>query len=184
MRAALFGLLFVLTGSQGHTQSYSIFSFDAPSGLTLQRVQGMNNTGQILGTYADASQAFHSLLRSADGATFTAIEVPGATQTFAVGLNNLGQAIGTFNDASGTHSFIRAAGGTISTFDIPPDSGLTTRPGIPAAMNDKGDIVGTALSAAAVEIGFFLSADRSTYTTIQVPRANATDVLAIDNNGD
>src|SRR6185436_1006442 len=116
--------------------------------------------------------------------SYAPISVPGASQTFGAGLNNLGQVTGYYIDELGTHSFIRAAIGTYTTFDIPPHDGPLNRPPIPAAINDRGEITGTAYAAGSAVWGFLLSADRMTYTTVQVPNANATEVVAINNNGE
>jgi len=171
MKVTLFSLFLTLSAI---AQTYSVFTFDTPTGLALQRVQAINNGGQILATYLDSTQAFHSLLRSPDGSTYTPIEVPGASKTFATGINNLGQSIGYYSDSSGTHSFLRCADGTYMKYDIPPDGERGSLPPLPYALNDKGDIAGTAFSAGAVEWGFLLSADRATYTRIEVPKANWT----------
>jgi uncharacterized protein (TIGR03437 family) len=177
-------LLLALACGAARAQSYTVFSFNAPAGMTLVRLQAINNSGQILGVYQDSSQAFHFLLRSADGATFTEISVPGASQINATGLNNNGQTTGYYTDASGTHSFIRAADGSLTTFDIPPQGGVATQPPLPTAINDKGDLAGTAFSESSVEWGFMLSADRKTYTQVQFPGASTTQVSGIDNNGE
>ena len=184
MKPVLTGLLLIVACGPAHGQSYALFTFDPPAGTTFLRIWGINNSGQILGEYRDSSQAIHQFLRSADGATFAAIDVPGAAQTYGAGINNLGQVIGTYTDPAGTHSFIRSADGkTYTTFDVPPEGGIATRPGLPIAMNDKGEIVGTSFSAASVEWGFLRSADGATYATIQVPKAGWTQVLGINNNG-
>jgi uncharacterized protein (TIGR03437 family) len=183
MKAVSFGLLFLFASVQGRTQSYSVFTFDPPAEMTLIRVEALNTAGQVLGTYRDLSGGFHSLLRSANGSSYTTIQVPGAAQTHATGLNNLGQVAGSYTDAAGrAHSFVRDAGGTISTFDIPSVGGV--QPPLPSVINDRGDVAGTAFSGALVETGFVLSADRATFTPLQVPGAGVTQVLGLNNNGD
>jgi uncharacterized protein (TIGR03437 family) len=177
-------LLIVLASGAARAQSYTVFSFDAPAGMTLVRVEGINASGQILGVYQDSAQTFHFLLRSANGATFTEISVPGASQINATGLNNNGQTTGYYMDATGAHSFIRGADGSITTFDIPPEGGIATQPPLPTAINDKGDLAGTAFSESSVAWGFMLSADRKTYTSIQFPGATTTQVSGIDNSGE
>jgi uncharacterized protein (TIGR03437 family) len=101
-------------------------------------------------------------------------------------LNNPGQVTGGYDDAMGTHSFIRNADGTYSKFDIPPEP-HSPGPPVPSAINDNGQLAGTAFSGALVMTGFLLSADHMTYTTVQGTsgnvNANLTQVVGVDNNG-
>ena len=75
---------------------------DVP-GATGTEAFGINNAGQIVGEFQDAS-GFHGFLDS--GGSFTTIDVPGATTTAASGINNNGQIVGYFVDASGEHGFL------------------------------------------------------------------------------
>jgi hypothetical protein len=59
------------------------------------------------------------------GVTFTTIDVPGATGTYAFGISTTQTITGYYTDSSSlTHGFVRAADGTITTFD-PPGSVYT-----------------------------------------------------------
>jgi probable HAF family extracellular repeat protein len=70
--------------------------------------------------------------------TFTTIDVPGATSTFAAGINSQGDIVGAFDDANGVrHGFLRTRNGDFATIDY-PRVGLTFAQGI----NSEGDIVG------------------------------------------
>src|SRR5262249_22268165 len=69
-----------------------------------------------------------------DGATFTTIDVPGASFTEAHGINDAGQIVGSFTD--GDHGFLKDAA-TFTTIDA-PGAILTGALGI----NDAGQIVG------------------------------------------
>ncbi len=160
-----------------NAQSYLYFTFDPP-GSTSTSVSGINNSGQIVGTYQD-SAGVHSFLRSSDGVTYTTISVPGASRTTATGINNLGQVVGYYTTGSATHAFLRSADGTFGAFDAPEANPFTA----PAAINDRGEIVGTSFSAGPVVYGFLRSADGSTYTTISAPQASATFVRGINNDG-
>jgi uncharacterized protein (TIGR03437 family) len=161
-----------------HAQTYLYFTFDPP-GSTLTSVSGMNNSGQMVGTYQD-SAGLHSFLRSSDGVTYTTITVPGASQTTATGINNLGQVVGYYTNGSGGHGFLRSVDGTFTSFDAPDAAPYT----VPSAINDRGEIVGTRFSAFATVYGFVRSADGSTYTTISAPAASATFVQGIANDGE
>src|SRR5947209_13659886 len=79
--------------------------------------QGINNAGQIVGDYADASGG-HGFLLS--GGVFTTIDEPVAAgnATSAKAINNFGQIVGTYNDAVGVHGFL-LNGGIFTTIDDP-----------------------------------------------------------------
>src|ERR1017187_9612358 len=132
----------------GQAQTYSYSTFDPP-GSTSTVVNGMNNAGQIVGSYRDAAGTY-GFLRSADGATYTTIVVPGseAGTTTTDAINNLGQIVGNYIDASSGffRSYIRSAdGGTFTAFDIPnfgPGGG-------PKGINDNGAITGSGGAARA-----------------------------------
>jgi len=66
---------------------------------------GINNRGQIVGQFGDATRRAHGFLTS-DGTTFTTLDVPGAGGTNAFGINVAGQIVGLFVDATGLHGFL------------------------------------------------------------------------------
>jgi len=99
---------------------------------------GINNAGQIVGSYVDATGT-HGFLFS-DG-TFTTIDDPLATQgTFALGINNAGEIVGLYVDAAGDHGFLDI-GGTLTTIYPLGTQGVT---GGATGINDSGEIVGFA----------------------------------------
>jgi uncharacterized membrane protein len=65
---------------------------------------GINGLGQIVGfwSYADTIGRSHSHGFLLTGGTYTSIDDPLATNTFAVGINDAGQVAGNYIDASGT----------------------------------------------------------------------------------
>jgi probable HAF family extracellular repeat protein len=74
---------------------------------------GVNDTGLIVGNYADANHVMHGYLRNLDS-SFTSIDDPNATQsansygTFTTHINASGAIVGAFFDALGTqHGFVR-----------------------------------------------------------------------------
>jgi hypothetical protein len=54
---------------------------------------------------------------SAAAATFTTFSVPGAVETFPNSINASGSITGYYEDSAGLHGFVRAADGTITTFN-------------------------------------------------------------------
>lgn len=107
---------------------------------------------------------------------FANIDVPGATKSIANDVNNAGVIVGRFDDATGTHGFIRAVGGTITTVDYPGVAGNTVILGI----NDAGQVVGR-YALGGVQHGFLLS--NGVYTPIDFPGASYTHCHGINRSG-
>src|SRR5215831_9467054 len=105
---------------------------------------GINNAGQIVGTYFDSAHTTHSFLYDPSTGSDTTIDDPlGAGGTQATGINNAGQIVGYFTDVNGgVHGFIDS-GGVFTTVDEPSATGFTRILGI----NDLGQIVGTYVDA-------------------------------------
>src|SRR5262245_7285611 len=170
------GILFVLV-PLAHAQSYALVTFDPP-GSNSSTVTGINNDGQVVGYYEDAS-GFHGFVRT--GSTYTAIEVPDALpgRTFPFGINNRGEITGWFNSAAGTHGFIRSADGrTYTVFDAPDLVAGTTAP---HAINDRGDVVGNGFAVGLITDGFLRRADGG-FTKIQL--GTNTDPMGINSAGE
>jgi uncharacterized membrane protein len=109
----------------------------------------INNTGQIVGRYDDATGG-HGFLDN--GGIFSPIDVPfaGAVGTNAAGINNSGQIVGDYLDGTGIHGFLDN-GEIFSTIDVPFAGVINTAA---AGINDTGQIVGGYLDAAFVSHGF------------------------------
>jgi uncharacterized membrane protein len=73
-------------------------------GSSLTRVGGINDEGEIVGSYDDDTGT-HGFFRDTDG-TFTTLDFPGATGTGAGGINNDGDIVGGYTDATGNHAFL------------------------------------------------------------------------------
>jgi uncharacterized protein (TIGR03437 family) len=157
-------------------QSYSFTRFDVP-GAAHTRAEAINNRGQILGWYLDAAGASHCFLRDA-ASTFTTFDPPGAGATCR-GLNNLGQVVGTLNDSRGFHGYIRDAAGQFTLFDIPmrgPGAAV-------AAINDRGEIVGTFAAPPYGGPGFLRTPDGA-FTDLAAHWIGQLDPACINNRGE
>jgi uncharacterized membrane protein len=107
----------VLGVDQGFLYSNGTFSaFDVPGGR-INDVRGINDSGQIVGTF-DAQFQRHGFIDS--NGVFTSIDFPGAGGTSATGINAAGQIVGTrdvffgFLDVNGTFSPIQFPGSTLT----------------------------------------------------------------------
>jgi probable HAF family extracellular repeat protein len=126
-----------------HGFLYSAGNFttiDAPGadpfyGDTIAR--GINNFGQIVGTFDDGNNwgsPQHGFLFDTDG-RYTTIDPPGSSYTRVFGINNAGQILGSFIQSQ-WHGFLYI-GGSITLIDVP--GALSTSA---FAINDAGQIVG------------------------------------------
>ena len=89
----------------------------------------------VLGMFLGVS-VFAATKSAVLAATFTAIEVPGATLTQARGINDRGQIVGR-SDAGGIRHGFLLDGDTVTTIDVPYATLTQT-----SAINDRGQIVG------------------------------------------
>src|SRR6266446_9063 len=103
--------------------------------------------------------------------TFTTVDFPGSTDTFARDINNRGEVIGGYALGGVQHGF-QLARGEYTTIDFPGAVATT-----PSGINSRGVIVGFYISAG-VEHGFLLS--HGTFTTIDIPESTSTAALGIN----
>src|SRR5262249_20235676 len=92
---------------------------------------GINNAGQIVGYYVNASGVYQGFLYS--GGTYTALSDPlGTNGTYALGINDSGQIVGYYFDSNHVqHGFLYSGGRT-----------YTDLAGPAYGINDVGQIVG------------------------------------------
>jgi probable HAF family extracellular repeat protein len=128
---------------------YTFTTVDVPGAVTTE-ARGINDTGQIVGWFIDATPP-HGFV--ADGVTFTPIDVPGASQTQAFGINDTGQIVGRFSDTTGGHGFVTDSA-TFTPIDVP--GAITT---VAFGINDTGQIVGWFSDGTVVHHGFVATPD-------------------------
>jgi probable HAF family extracellular repeat protein len=97
----------------------SFATIDLPNSAFTQAF-GINDAGQIVGTYSDASSRIHAFVRDPTSGIFTTLDDPNGVNTVAFGINGTGQIVGYFQNNNGTHGFVRdPTSGMFSTFDDP-----------------------------------------------------------------
>jgi hypothetical protein len=106
--------------------------------------------------------------------TYSSLDYPGASQTFASGINDSGQVVGIYEDATGWHGFL-LSGGSYSSLDYPGAS-YTSAYGI----NDAGQVVGEYGDATGWH-GFLLSG--GSYSSLDYPGASYSITLGINDAG-
>jgi len=118
-----------------------------------------------------------ALVSTMYAATWTKIDVPGATQTQVYGINSGGDIVGLFTDSNGTsHGFLLKAG-TFTTIDVPGARGTVLR-----GINDNGIMTGWYYASDFFNRGFVY--DGHTFTTLDArPGEDDTIVYGINNGG-
>jgi len=170
-------------GIHGFLYSGGTFTpIDVPGAFSTA-AEGINNNGQIVGSYRDSVGTHGFLYR--DG-SFTPIDVPGSgtvngAATRANGINAAGEIVGDFDSSTGTHGYLYS-GGVFTIIDF-PDSYFTQAFGI----NARGQIVGSmAFPGVGGDSGFVYS--RGIFTPLNDPASNSggdlvTIALGINNAG-
>ena len=110
--------------AQGFLLDKGVYTtIDAPTASTTIPF-GINNRGQIVGTYIDAGGPSaggftHGFLLNEKG-VFTTIDFPGPSETELVGINNQGEIVGVYRDAAGiTRGVLLGKKGDFTTIDAP-----------------------------------------------------------------
>jgi hypothetical protein len=168
----------MLIGSPITAGGYTFTNFDfspLTGTATGSNVNGISNTGQVVGTTVDANGApTFPNFSGTPATTLTQLNTP-AGQT-AFGINSAGNVVG----GNGTNAFFLPVGGPLQLLMTPPNA-------INAfGINDKANIVGQFTSGANTP-GFILpSSTSNSFTTINQPTGITSDVInaqGINNNG-
>jgi hypothetical protein len=168
------GFVTRVSGTKTVTETYK--TVNDPHGIQ-QQAYNVNDLGQIVGSYEDASGSFHGYELS--GGKFTEINVPftGASDTFIQSINDSGEIIGGYTAENGDGPSFTLIGGTYTSFEYPGSTYTEAND-----VNDNGDIVGEYYDASGGIHGFLLSG--GIYTTIDFPGAFETQASGINDAGD
>jgi probable HAF family extracellular repeat protein len=164
-----------LRDERGHLET-----FDAPGALTQTVPIGLNNRGQIVGTF-DRRDGAHGFLRDQRG-RFTTIDFPGATRTEAARINDRGQIVGVYTATDGG-SGLDARGFLFDRGEYTPTDIPGARSTSPTGIDNRGRIAGTYVDAEGAMHGFLRDADGAV-ATIDVPGAVATQLLDLNDRGE
>jgi probable HAF family extracellular repeat protein len=169
-RIAVTGLLAGLA-SVAFANTISFTNIDYPA-ATETAAFGINDSGQIVGTYNDAPAGTCAPTDAVNcgnlgflysAGTFTTLSDPlGAEGTLAYGINNSGKIVGSYFDSTGTDHTYLYSGGTFTTVGPANTSAF--------GINDSGQIAGTTADSNGFH-GFLYSG--GTFTVIDDPSANA-----------
>ena len=149
---------------------YTFTTIDDPLATGFDtRALGINDAGQIVGTYTRGNS--HGFLLSAG--VFTTIDDPFADGgTDVSGINASGQIVGTYFFAGIAHAFLYSGGtnGTYTNFDEPLAVVITDA----RAINNTGQIVGQFRDASNRRHGYLLSG--GTFFTLDDPSATGDSI--------
>jgi probable HAF family extracellular repeat protein len=166
---------------------YTFVTVDHPLGNNGTVPNGINATGQIVGTYVGAN-GNHSFIYS-DGTFVTLPDDPAAVPGFslATGLNASDQIVGEYLDANllADHGFLYS-NGQFTTIDDPLAGNGSGQGTVALGINDAGQIVGFYLTSTNVIHGFVYS--HGVFTPINDPSAGGgasqgTEATGINNTG-
>ncbi len=169
----------------GFLLAHGVFTtIDAPAELQARGTSafGINNRGDIVGSWIDRDGVQRGFLLPADGA-FTVIDGPaGAIRALARGITAAGDIVGYFDTPDKRHGFLLSRHGQFSPIDIdgtlgPPPNGTFAQ-----WMNARGDVVGSFFDGSVH--GFLLSGDRMTQLDVDVPGATNTNAPGLNDRGD
>ena len=138
--------------------------------------EGINNEGQIAGTYSDANDRRHGFVLD-DGA-YTTVDVPDAPgNTSVLDIDDRGRLVG----ASGLvgYGYLADGRGRLIEIDAPRVASDT----FPAGVNNRGEVVGHADRGAARSYHGFLRDRWGRFRRVDVPGAAGTAAARINDHG-
>ena len=170
---AMSGLIGLAIPGEAAAISYTFQQIDVP-GAQGTFVYDINDTGQIVGDYTDASGRHGFVF---DGSTYITLDYPSAGSTSAFGINDAGQIVGSYDDGQG---------GPPGAFLLDDSSGPYTSLMFPGAeytsatgINDAGDITGAIITGGI--LGFLF--DGTTWSSFEYPGGSLTRPEAINDAG-
>jgi probable HAF family extracellular repeat protein len=150
---------------------YIYTTLDDPAATNGTFATGINDQGQIVGTYNDAAGP-HGFLYS--GGVYTTLDntVRPLGDTVVNGINALGQIIGYYYDGNGDKHGFLYSNGAYSPLDYP-----AARQTVPLGISDAGQIVGNYIDSGGVGHGFLYSGGSGgTYTSLNGHLAGANGI--------
>jgi probable HAF family extracellular repeat protein len=128
------GSLLSCVDASAQSGTYNFVNIDYPGAL-FSAPNGINDSGQIVGYWEDASGNIHGYLYN--NGVFTSLDYPAAASTEAVGINNSGVISGWYVTTDDVPQGFTYSEGTFTSFTY-PGSSRTNAKGI----NNHGEVVG------------------------------------------
>ncbi len=133
------------TRAHGFLLSGGVYTTLDPPGSTSTTATSINNSGEIVGWYAAASDVWHGWILS--GGTYSTIDYPGKSSNFLYGINDKDQIVGGYDLQGG---FIYQ-GGTFTDIVVSLDPSARV---VPSRLNDEGAMIGDYINNAGTIYGY------------------------------
>jgi probable HAF family extracellular repeat protein len=176
------GVVAPLIISPAAKASYDFVTLTDPNLTGFTLAAGIDDAGEVVGSYKDSSNVTHGFSLSGVGGTFTTLDFQGATSTSANGVsvvNGEVEIVGVYNDASGSHGFVLTPPAGSQSFDAPGGTGSTAGTGI----NSLGQLVGNFFDSTPASRGFFATGPSGSFTPIE-PTLIVGPNLGVNDAGD
>src|SRR5262245_49256765 len=156
----------------------TFITFDWPASTEGTVVNGINDAGQIVGTYRDnIGGGIHGFVYLGIVGANLDFPTSDGIHTTAYGINNAITVVGSYDDGGFIHAGFLWSGGTYTGFA--PFSNVAT---LATGINDAGQVVGNYATSNLVSHGFVKSGN--TYTTLDDPLGTSgTAARGINNLG-
>jgi probable HAF family extracellular repeat protein len=159
-------------GTQGFVTNGQDFTFIAFSGSAVTWAYGINDLGQIVGSY-EGTDGFRRAFTK-NGQVFTTIVPPNSFNSSATGINNDGDIVGSYFVSGHTVRGFAYANGKLINVDFPGPDGA-----IVYSLNDRRQLVGN-LGKSLRAFAYF----QGKINTVVFPNAYYTSAYGINLNGD
>jgi hypothetical protein len=148
------GVVATLIGGPAAKASYDFVTLNDPNLTGFTLAAGIDDAGEVVGSYRDSAGNNHGFSLSGVGGTFTTLDVQGATSTSATGVsivNDEVEIVGVYNDASGgSRGFVLTPPARCQSFDAPGHAGKTAG----TRINSLGQLVGNFVDSTLTTHGF------------------------------
>jgi probable HAF family extracellular repeat protein len=178
-RMMLTAVLSLLSVRMWADPAATVSQIDAPNATYTDAV-GINNRGEIVGSFSDAQGRLHGYIRRD---TFITLDFPaeGVLGTVAKGINDRGEVAGFYvQSGSNIHGFVWDRG-TFTQIDV-PGAGITYLHGI----NSRGQVVGHSRQDTFALAKGFLWADGK-FTSLDIPGVllvgRGTETMGLNDRG-
>ena len=115
----LFSVAIVADAPEVRTLKNAKFARVEVPGARITEARGLNNLGEIVGSWEDPiTRREHGFIFS--GGVFTTIDIPGAVSTSLLDINDAGDIVGAYSEPAGLgHGFLLTADGQLTTITFP-----------------------------------------------------------------
>jgi probable HAF family extracellular repeat protein len=173
--APAFALMLILASAATASAQYTYTKIMYP-GSAWTEVAGINDAGQIVGTYTLGSGIVHGFMYH--NGTYTTVNMPGMAHNYLFGINDAGQMVGGVSEVlpRGPYHATLLSSGAWSLYDFPGNE-TDGR-----AINSLGHIAGIYNAGFGTpDHGFLKVGDE--YTSIDFPGASITYVFGLNDAG-